>query len=214
MSLRTERDGRVFRITLVSPDKKNLIDGPLSLALLGEFAAAQADPEVRAVLLTSEGPVFCGGVLGEVEHGIFDIHAGLTKPLVVAAQGVVFGPGLAFLASAHVALAAQGSSFGLVDIREGKWNHALFTAVARAVGERRTRELYLTGRIFTAPDALNWGLVHQIAPAFELDDRASAIAESLSNADAETVACVLACRVETPLDASSAGIDTSVDAAR
>jgi enoyl-CoA hydratase/carnithine racemase len=187
VSLRTERDGPVYRITLASLDKKNVIDGPLSLTLLKEIATAQADPEVRVVLLAADGPVFCGGVSGEVDQGIYSLHAGLTKPLIVAAQGVVLGPGLAFLAAAHVAVAAQGSSFGLIDIREGRWNQALFATVARATGERRARELYLTGRIFTAPDALNWGLVHQIAPAFELDDRASAIAESLANAETETV---------------------------
>jgi enoyl-CoA hydratase/carnithine racemase len=191
VSLRVERDGRICRLTLASPDKKNTIDGPLSLALLSQIDAAQQDPEIHVVLLAADGPVFCGGSSGVVDQGIYSLHSRLTKPLIVAAQGVVLGVGLALLASAHVALAAQGSSFGLVDIREGRWNPALFAAVARAIGERRARELYLTGRIFTAPEALSWGLVHQVAPAFELEDRAHAIAESLSNADAETIGHVI-----------------------
>jgi enoyl-CoA hydratase/carnithine racemase len=52
--------------------------------------------------------------------------------------------------------------------------------------------LSLTGRVFTAPEALAWGLVHAVAPPFELDDRASAIATALANADAGAVSAILA----------------------
>ena len=99
--------------------------------------------------------------------------------------------GLALLANAHVVVAAQGSSFGLTDIREGIWNEALYRAVAGAIGERRTRELSLTGRIFSTPDALAWGLVHLVAPAFELDDRATEIATALANASPHAIRSAL-----------------------
>ena len=101
----------------------------------------------------------------------------------MAMQGVAISAGVALIANAHVAVAAQGSSFGLTDIREGRCHPGILGAVAAAIGDRRARELSLTGRVFTAPEALAWGLVHAVAPPFELDDRASAIATALANAD-------------------------------
>ena len=63
--------------------------------------------------------------------------------------------------------------------------------VASAIGERRALELCLTGRIFSTPDALAWGLVHMVAPAFELDDRASEIAMAVANAAPEAISAAL-----------------------
>jgi 2-(1,2-epoxy-1,2-dihydrophenyl)acetyl-CoA isomerase len=98
---------------------------------------------------------------------------------------------VALLANAHIVIAAQGSSFGLTDIREGRSHRGVQSAVESVLGQRRTRELALTGRIFTTPDALNWGLVHAATPAFELDDRVLAVAQGLAGAKPETVREVL-----------------------
>ena len=112
----------------------------------------------------------------------------------MAMQGVAVSAGVALIANAHVAIAAQGSSFGLTDIREGRCHPGILAAVAAAIGDRRARELSLTGRVFTAPEALAWGLVHAMTPPFELDDRASAIAKALANADPAAVSTILAFR--------------------
>ena len=72
-------------------------------------------------------------------------------------------------------------------IRDGRWDHDAARAVAKVIGERRTVELALTGRVFSTPDALAWGLVHAVAPAFELDDRAFEIALSLAKANPEAI---------------------------
>jgi enoyl-CoA hydratase/carnithine racemase len=111
----------------------------------------------------------------------------ITKPIVAAVQGVVLSGGLALAANAHVVIAAQGTSFGLTDIREGRSNAAIMSAVARAIGHRRALELALSGRIFSTPDASALGLVHHVAPAFELDDRATEVAEGIANANPEAI---------------------------
>ena len=67
------------------------------------------------------------------------------------------------------------------------WPFVIFRAIVDAMGERRAMELSLTGRIFSAPDAQQYGLVHEIAPAFELDDRATAIATQIAESSAEAV---------------------------
>jgi enoyl-CoA hydratase/carnithine racemase len=185
--IRVEQDGRVRRVRLAAAERRNIIDGPMSLALLGAIKDAEADAGTGAVLIEAEGQVFCGGGSQDVDPGIFQIGLSSTKPIVTAVQGVALGAGLALIAGAHVAIAAQGSSFGFVDIREGRWYKDLFRQLARCIGDRRALELGLTGRIFTAPDALSWGLVHYVTPAFELDDRATSAGRALAGADARAV---------------------------
>jgi enoyl-CoA hydratase/carnithine racemase len=190
LNLRIEQDGRLRRIALAAPEKRNLLDPAMCQDLLRELRDAVADDAVGAILLEADGPIFCVGVDPAGEE-LFTIGRRMAKPLVAAVKGVAISGGVALLANAHVVLAAQGSSFGLTDIREGKWSEAIYWAVASAVGERRALELCLTGRIFSTPDALAWGLAHQVAPAFELDDRASEVAGALANANPEAVRAAL-----------------------
>jgi enoyl-CoA hydratase/carnithine racemase len=193
MNLRIEQSGRVRRITLAAPARRNVLDTAMAADLLRELSDAESDPGTGAILLDAEGPVFCGGLdfAALVPDEIFTFGRLATKPMVAAVQGVAISAGLALIANAHVAVAAQGSSFGLTDIREGRCHPGILGAVTAAVGERRARELTLTGRIFTTPEALAWGLVHAITPAFELEDRVTAIATALANADAAAVRMAL-----------------------
>jgi enoyl-CoA hydratase/carnithine racemase len=193
MNLRIEQDSRVRRITLAAPARRNLVDAAMAAELLRELGDAESDPSTGAILLDSEGPVFCGGLdFGTpVPDELFTFGRTATKPIVAAVQGVAISAGLALIANAHVAVAAQGTSFGLTDIREKRCHPGILCALSTAVGERRARELALTGRVFSTPEALAWGLVHAIAPAFELEDRVIGIATALANADAAAVRTAL-----------------------
>ena len=194
MNLRVEQDGRVRRLTLAAPARRNILDVALAVQLLNELRDAEAHPDTGAILIDAEGPVFCGGVdfAEPIPEDIFTFGHKASKPIVAGVQGVAISAGVALIANVHVAVAAQGSSFGLTDIREGRCHAGILGAAAAAIGERRARELALTGRVFTAPEALAWGLVHAVAPPFELDDRASAIATALANADPGAVGLILA----------------------
>jgi enoyl-CoA hydratase/carnithine racemase len=193
MTLRIEQDSRVRRITLAAPATRNVLDAAMAADLLRELHDAEADPATGAILLDAEGPIFCGGLdcTNPVPAEIFTFGRTASKPVVASVQGVAISAGLALIANAHVAVAAQGSSFGLTDIREGLCHPGILTALSTAIGERRTRELALTGRVFSTPEALAWGLIHAITPAFELEDRVIAIATALANADAAAVRAIL-----------------------
>ncbi len=189
MKLRIEQDGRLYRIALSSPETRNVIDAAGCRELLGEIRGAEADDGVGAILLEADGHIFCAGC--EPDEELMSIGRTITKPMVAAVQGVVLSGGLALAANAHIVIAAQGTSFGLTDIREGRWSAALAGAVAHAIGERRELELSLSGRIFSTPEALAWGLVHHVAPAFELDDRATEVAGAVANADPAVIRAML-----------------------
>lgn len=190
MNLRIEQDGRLRRIALASPERRNVLDAGDCVALLGELNDAAADPETGAILLEADGQVFCAGAESADEQ-LFTIRDRISKPLIAAVQGVAINGGLAIVANAHIAVAAQGSSFGFIDIREGRWNQLVFRAIARAIGERRALEIGITGRIFSTHDALAWGLIHQVAPAIELDDRATELATLVANANPEAIQLAL-----------------------
>ena len=187
MNLRVEQDGRLCRITLAAPDKRNVLDRAAGTALLEEFRAAASDPQTGAILIEADGPVFCGGMdaADPPPDDLFRIGAHCAKPIVAAVKGAALSAGLALIANAHVAMAAQGSNFGLTDIREKRWHAAVFHAVAAAIGRRRGLELALTGRIFSTQEALAWGLIHSVAPAFEFDDRVTDIATALAGLPAQ-----------------------------
>ena len=193
MSLRLEQFGRVRRITLADAARRNVLTEQLAAELLKELWQADNDADTGAILLDGEGQVFCGGADqgAELPTELLSFGCRITKPVVAAVHGVAVSVGVALLANAQVVVAAQGSSFGLTDIRDGRFHTQMFQAVARAIGKRRAQELALTGRIFTTPEALSWGLVHAVTPAFELDDRASVIATQLSTSNPSVVRQIL-----------------------
>lgn len=198
-NLEVSLEDRVLRVMLNRPEKRNA----LSLAMCRELAEtlhrAGHDRNVGAVLLAASGHVFCAGMdLDEALAGdpaehvaaheeLFTIGARLTVPLVAAVSGAALGGGLGLVANVHVAVAAQGSSFGLTEIRLGMWPFVVYRACALAMGERRALELALTGRVFGTHEALSWGLVHHVVPAFELDDRAGDIAAGLAASSPDTI---------------------------
>ena len=136
MSLRIEQDGRLCRIALAAPDKRNVLDEKSCRDLLHEMSDAAADSGTGAILLEGDGPIFCAGTESD-DQDLFTIGRRINKPVIAAVQGVALSGGLALVANAHVVVAAQGTSFGLTDIREGKWHESAFRAVAFALGDRR-----------------------------------------------------------------------------
>ncbi len=193
MSLRIEQDRRLRRITLAAPERRNVLDAELADALLREIDDAAGDAGTGAILIEADGPMFCGGLdpASPPSPELFTIGRRSVKPIAVAVQGAAVSAGLALIANAHIAVAAQGSTFGLTDIREGRWSGPVFDAVAEAVGRRRALELALTGRIFSTADASAWGLIHMVAPAFELDDRATEVGTALANASVDALRAAL-----------------------
>ncbi len=198
-NLEVSRDDRVLRVTLNRPEKRNALNLAMCRELIEAFERAERDPAIGSVLLTAAGNVFCAGMdldealegnaaeHAEVHRELFTAGTRMTVPVVAAVSGPALGGGVGIVANAHVVVAVQGSTFGLTEIRLGMWPFFVFRAVALAVGERRAVELALTGRVFGTHEALDWGLVHHVVPAFELDERAWGIAFGLSVSSAEAI---------------------------
>jgi len=194
------QDGRLLTLTLNRPEKRNALAASLCHQLVSALDAAEDDDSVGAVLLTANGSVFCSGMdLDEtlaadsteqlrVHEHLFTVGFRYPKPLVAAVQGPALGGGVGLIANAHVVVAAQGVSFALAEIRLAMWPFVIHRALVNALGERRALALSLTGRVFSVQEALQWGLIHEVAPAVELEDRALDIAGKLAAASPEALA--------------------------
>lgn len=191
-NLQINQEGRVRRITMARVEKRNALSVEMCGELLQAFDDAAADPATGCILLDAQGNVFCSGMdldegvdLGprgglDIHEQLFTVGTRLSKPIVAAVQGPALAGGVGLLCNAHVVVAAMGANFGITELRIGMFPFVIFRAVAAAIGERRALELSLTARVFQTDEALRIGLIHQVAPAFELDDRASALAHTIA----------------------------------
>jgi enoyl-CoA hydratase/carnithine racemase len=194
------REERVLRVTLNRADKRNALSNEVCEALVSAVEDAQHDADAGSILLDAQGDVFCAGMdlddaiapgavsSTAVHERLFTMGSWTRIPIVAAVNGPALGGGLGLVANAHIVVAAHGASFGLTEIRIGMWPFVIWRAVARALGERRALSLALTGRIFSVNEAVQWGLVHEVTPAFEVDDRATAIAQHLSESSPQALA--------------------------
>jgi enoyl-CoA hydratase/carnithine racemase len=172
--IETTREGRVLRIALNRPDKRNALNLALCEQLRDALDRAGDDPSVGAIVLTGNGPVFCAGMdlrdaleadpfrLAESHSRLFSIIQRLRKPLIAAVHGAALAGGVGLAANAHIVVARPDTRFALTEIRIGLWPVLIFRAFALAAGERRATELSLTGRDFTVAEAHQYGLVTEI----------------------------------------------------
>jgi enoyl-CoA hydratase/carnithine racemase len=189
--LHSVQEGRLLRLTLNRPEKRNALDAALCRALVDALDDAARDPAVGAILLTANGRAFCAGMdLAEIEQGVnageidalherlFTVGVRLDKPLIAGVQGPALGGGAGLVANCHIVVAGPEASFGLTEIRLGLWPFLVHRAVSSALGDRRTLELSLTGRIFSAAEAREMGLAHEVCDG--APDRACEIARMVA----------------------------------
>ena len=186
----TAAHGPVLRVWLNRPEKRNALNAELCRALADTLETADRDDAVHAILLAGRGKSFSAGMdleeaaagdseeVNQLHDRLFTIGSRMGTPVVGAIHGASFGGGAGVVANCHIVVAAEDAEFGLTEIRLGLWPFLIYRAVAEALGDRRTLELALTGRIFKAPEAREMGLVHFVAADYE--NRALALAEGLA----------------------------------
>ena len=195
--LEISRQGRVSRIALNRPAKRNALNAQLCREIVAALEEGFQNAAVGAILLTGNGKHFCAGMdlteintqtadqITAVQEQLFTIGARATKPIVGAATGASLGGGMGLVANCHIVVAHPEATFGLTEIRIGLWPFLIFRALVAGLGERRTVELALTGRIFSAPEAKEMGLIHEISP--HALERAAEIAQAVAEFSPETI---------------------------
>ena len=193
--LYTEAD-RVASITLNRPEKRNAI----TYELIDDVTAAlkqAAASEALVVILTGAGSSFCAGMdldnlkqlLGrspeqnlkdsETMAGLFRALYDFPKPTIAAVNGPAIAGGTGLATLCDFTLAVPEAKFGYTEVRIGFVPGIVSSYLVAVVGEKRARDLLLTGRIFGAEEALRLGLVTEIVPPDHLMPRARALAAEL-----------------------------------
>ncbi|MEV0454098.1 enoyl-CoA hydratase family protein [Catellatospora methionotrophica] len=163
----------VATLTLDSPHNRNALSSAL-VAQLGEaLDAAVADPDVRAVVLTHTGRVFCAGAdLTEAAGGgiaegtarllgLLRTIVELPKPVVARIDGQVRAGGLGLLGACDIVLAGPASGFAFTEARLGVAPAVISLTTLTRMPERAAARYYLTGEVFDAEAAAACGLVTQ-----------------------------------------------------
>ncbi|MEX0503929.1 enoyl-CoA hydratase/isomerase family protein [Alphaproteobacteria bacterium LSUCC0719] len=176
----------VLLVTLNRPDVANAFNTAMAEELTALFEALNLDSgDVRVVVLTGAGDrAFCaGGDLKErhgmsdaawfAQHRIYERMAraiiGMPLPLIAAVNGAAYGGGCELASACDFIYAADGARFAQTEVRLGIIPGAGGTQLlGRAVGERRAKELIMSGTAFSADEAAEWGLVNKVVPADDL----------------------------------------------
>jgi enoyl-CoA hydratase/carnithine racemase len=211
----TEVKDGILTITLNRPERLNAWTEQMGRELRHTFEHASADDDVRVIIVTGAGRGFCAGAdleRGgetfdararegvEAEHrdggGMFTLHIfESTKPVIAAVNGPAVGVGVTMTLPMDIRLASEDARFGFVFVRRGIVPEAASSwFLPRVVGISQAMEWVTTGRVFSAQEALDGGLVRSIHPADELLPAAYELAREVAD-NAAPVSVALARRM-------------------
>jgi 2-ketocyclohexanecarboxyl-CoA hydrolase len=184
--VRYEVDNGLAWITIDRPERMNAFRARTVDELIGCLKRAWASPEVGVVCLTGAGErAFCTGGdqkqraetgdYGPSESGLFEVEylhrllREIPKPVIAAVNGYAIGGGHVLHVLCDLTIAADTAVFGQTGPRVGSFDAGFGTAyLARVVGEKRAREIWMLCRRYDAETAERWGLVNRVVPAAEL----------------------------------------------
>jgi methylglutaconyl-CoA hydratase len=186
----------VKTITLNRPEKRNALSPELIDELITALEEATSC-ENNAVILTGAGPAFCAGLDVEsleaaqyrtpeqnrrdaekIAYVLRTLYV-FPKPVIAAVNGPAIGSGMSLAITAAFTLASPWARFASNEVRMGFVPAVTASFLLRQIGEKRTRELLLTGRMLKAQEAMQMGLVTEVVAAEELMQAAHSLAKTL-----------------------------------
>jgi methylglutaconyl-CoA hydratase len=191
------RDGSVQTITLNCPQRRNAMTPEMQVELIAALEEA-ADSDCRVVVLAGAGESFCSGLDLTVLQGMKDKPAvehradaerigrlfrtlyELPKPTIAAVHGAAVAGGTGLATICDFTLATPAARFGYTEARIGFVPALVAVFLTLQIGDKRARDLLLSGRLFDAAEAHRFGLVNEVVAPEGLAARVSALAETLS----------------------------------
>ncbi|MGE2833541.1 enoyl-CoA hydratase/isomerase family protein [Mycobacterium sp. SMC-4] len=196
-TLSFEKTGAIARITLNRPDAANGMNGTMTRELAD--AAARCDnAETKVVVITGAGRFFCaGGDLkdfstaesrgGHVKGVADDLHRAISSfarmdaVVITAVNGTAAGAGFSLAVTGDLVLAAESASFTMAYTRVGlSPDGSASYYLPRLIGIAKTKQLMLTNRTLSAPEAAEWGLVTEVVAPDALAARADELAQQMA----------------------------------
>jgi methylglutaconyl-CoA hydratase len=187
----TELTGGVLTVTLADETNRNTLGAQLVGELADTLDDADTDPEVRVVVLTNKGSVFCAGAnLSErasedapaatrSPHALFDRFARSPKPYVGRIAGHCVAGGMGLAAAMDISIAVEDATFGFTEVRVGVAPAVISVVCLPKLRPADARAAFLRGRRFSAAEAAEMGLINAAVPADRLDDEVDAVVTDL-----------------------------------
>ena len=177
--IRNDADG-IAHLTLNNPDRLNALSDSMLSALADEFARLAGDRSVRVIILSGAGRAFCAGHdLKEMtaarqseDHGasVFAHQFGrsgalvqmIPQPVIAQVHGIATAAGCQLVASCDMAVAAQGTRFGVNGVNIGLFCSTPMVALTRNIGRKQAFEMLTTGDFISAERAVELGLINAV----------------------------------------------------
>lgn len=193
--------GAVAHLQMNAPERLNALSDEMLAALQAEFDHLKEDRTVRAVILSGAGKAFCAGhdlkqmtQARQSEDGgrayfsdLFDRCAimmqtitALPQPVIAQVQGIATAAGCQLVASCDLAVAAEGTRFGVNGVNIGLFCSTPMVALTRNIPRKQAFEMLTTGEFIEAERAMSLGLVNRVVPAGELANETRALADRIA----------------------------------
>ena len=194
-----ERRDHVLIVTMNRPAARNALSGPMLELMRQAWDTVDADPDIRACVLTGAGGAFCAGADlkamtsshpgdrfrgGDLDVSVIEpLLKGrrLTKPLIAAVEGPAIAGGTEILQACDIRVAGESARFGVSEARWGLFPlGGSAVRLVRQIPYTVAADLLLTGRHITAAEALSIGLIGHVVPDGQALDRALEIAAAIA----------------------------------
>ena len=194
----TETRGHVRVLTLDRPERRNALSSGLQADLVAELLSCAADIDVRAVVLTGNGPAFCAGFdLKEIREqdrrgepfrppmnrpgrNLFEVLTETYVPVIAALGGHAVAGGFELALACDIRIAAPGVKLGLPEATIGMGANYGSVVLPKRIPTGLALEMLFTGEYVTSEDAARWGLVNRVVPADDVLPAALALAERIA----------------------------------
>ncbi len=196
-----EDAGGIARLTMNAPERMNALSNAMLAALQAQIDSLKEDTSVRAVVIRGAGKGFCGGhdikemtAARQSEDGgkaaFQDLFArctsvmlglqALPQPVIAQVQGVAAAAGCQLVASCDLAVAAEGTRFGVNGVNIGLFCSTPMVALTRNIPRKQAFEMLTTGGMIDAARAAELGLINRAVPAQDLESETGKLAETLA----------------------------------
>ena len=194
--------GAVAHLTMMSPKNLNALSNGMLAALQSQFDALANDPSIRVIVLKGDGKAFCAGHdLKEMTQARGDADGGAAKfadlfarcsammqtilrlpqPVIAQVHGIAAAAGCQLVATCDLAVAAEGTTFGVNGVNIGLFCSTPMVALSRNIPRKQAFEMLTTGDFIPADRAVDLGLINKTAPIDQLENTTSELAEQIAS---------------------------------